>query len=123
MTTEKLTLDKVLPLAEAVVAEKGADFVYEPPTSDIYDEAKCVYVYNGAPSCIVGQILHRLGTPVEKMADWDDGGGYSAHALGDTGLVSMDLDTRSFLESIQHDQDKQVPYGEALTKAKKMMGL
>ena len=48
-----IDLPEVLEHLRAVVAEKGADYVYP--------EAACVYSLGGKPSCIVGHVYARLG--------------------------------------------------------------
>lgn len=48
------------------VALKGEDYVYEGVESG-RDAMRCHYARNGAPDCIVGHVLARLGVPVEKM--------------------------------------------------------
>lgn len=47
-----------------LVAERP-DFVYETPEDGI----RCVYAYDGAPSCGVGQFFNRIGVPIEALED------------------------------------------------------
>ena len=48
-----IDLPEVLEHLRAVVADKGADYVYP--------EASCVYSLGGDPACIVGHVYARLG--------------------------------------------------------------
>lgn len=50
---------------EKAVADKGADYVYNPD-----DSRSCVYTEDGEPSCIIGTALVNLG--FEPNPDWDN---------------------------------------------------
>ena len=51
---------------EKAVADKGADYVYNPDST----RGECTYTEDGEPSCIVGTALINLG--FEATPDWDD---------------------------------------------------
>lgn len=73
-----ITRDDVLRVMREVVAEFGEDYVYQPPAG-----STCVYVHldedgEACPSCIVAQVLHRLGVPLEAFEE-----GLAAHAMVD----------------------------------------
>lgn len=66
LTIEGLSEALVTQAITAVVAEKGADYTY-----DLYadgNEGTCVYVKDGKPSCLVAQVMVRLGYDVETLA-------------------------------------------------------
>lgn len=63
--------DLVLVAARAVVEEFGPHYLYRAPFGN-----SCVYTYPNdegeeRPSCLVGQILVRLGIPLEAVAELD----------------------------------------------------
>lgn len=99
-------------VTEAIVAavmEKGTDYVYY--------QINCVYVDNEAdgrltPSCLVGEVMHRLGVPLGTM--WNNGN--SAPFGRDLAIkwgVDLDSDTAYALKRAQDLQDKRQPWGEA----------
>jgi hypothetical protein len=49
------------------IEEKGADYVYSPPEPEndaSWLGPSCLYVHNGAPSCLVGHVLHYASAPL-----------------------------------------------------------
>lgn len=77
-----ITPDDALRALRAVVAEKGADYVYKSPAEG--PTGTCVYVWDVAgqlqPQCIVGCALHHLGVPLELMAQGETNS-INVHAL------------------------------------------
>ncbi|MFI0211975.1 hypothetical protein ACH4OV_25305 [Streptomyces diastaticus] len=67
----KVTPEQVLDVMREVVAEAGEEFVYEPPTG----LGVCLYVHRphgggaSVPGCLVGQVLHRLGVPLDELTE------------------------------------------------------
>ncbi len=56
----RITKRAALKALDQAVAKRGADYVYPMPND------KCVYVYNGAPSCIVGEVLAQE-VPIDEL--------------------------------------------------------
>ncbi|MGW4446470.1 hypothetical protein [Streptomyces sp. NPDC004682] len=111
---------EVLETLRQVVSERP-EYVYSAPE---YMEpnrgAKCFYVHkdergaNVSAGCVVGVVLHRLGMPLEELADRE----------GDTALQVMNRlvegtsgATRSALLSIQEYQDEGTAWGTAYAMA------
>lgn len=60
-----ITYQDALAALRAAVEEKGADYVYEKVGTGA---VQCVYrTEDNQPSCIVGNVLVRLGVPVEDL--------------------------------------------------------
>lgn len=118
----KLDYDTVVSTLKDLVAEKGEEYVYK---SD-FDE--CVYsTPKGAPSCIVGHVIARLA-PAEfaiiHKEEWGDSaeeGGYpeaaSFDAIREAYGVSLEqtLETEALLISVQNAQDRETPWGIAVS--------
>lgn len=60
--TEREQIERVLAVMADVVQEYGAAYDYAAKHDT------CVYVRDGAPSCLVGHVAYRLGLPLERMA-------------------------------------------------------
>lgn len=111
-----LTLARAKEIAAEVVAEFGEDYIYPESHKVLFpnqEQATCVYVHDGKPSCLVGQILHRHGVSLEELALRENIGGFSVtEATTDTeGHVS------SFLSNMQWRQDEGWTWGAALDSA------
>ncbi len=114
-----ITYEQVLAVANEVVAEFGPDYVYKRPPTD--DGSYCRYVWEDEPSCLVGQIMHRLGVHLAWMAERE---GDSASYLVDAAFgEEVEPDVRTFLNSIQLSQDLRVPWGVAVARAEQQIGL
>ena len=106
--TARIGVPEVLEHLRAVVAEKGADYVYA--------EKECQYAIAGVPSCIVGHVYARLG-----LLD----GRTQSSALRATLLHADDIAEQAMwvLGAAQAVQDGDVPrfergtWGEALAAA------
>jgi hypothetical protein len=111
----RLTVPLVLDAMRAVVAEQGPDFVYQPPPED----GLCVNAVNGAPSCLIGHVLHRLGVPVALLERWPTAPVWEllAHLKAEL-IVTADSDVADVLGTAQDVQDAgDGTWGEALTAA------
>jgi hypothetical protein len=87
------------------VAAGRPDYAYEPPG----DGVECLYVHNGAPSCLVGHALHRLGVPlgalyVIKPSD----------ELIPQLFIEVGADVNVAVWNVQTAQDNGAPWGEAI---------
>lgn len=115
-------IDKETALAElrAVVTEFGDDYVYGG------DIDGCVYVLDGQPSCIVGQVLHRVGVPITTLETFDTASfeGESAPVselqrkdLLTAASIALDSDAFEVLRVAQKYQDNGHTWGTALAEA------
>ena len=101
-------VQEVLEHLRAVVAEKGADYVY--------DEEACQYAIDGQPACIVGHVYARFGL-LDEETQWS---GDRAHKLHISEITAM---ARRVLRTAQQVQDGDLPpfergmCGEALAAA------
>lgn len=116
---QELTYDRALELAREVVADFGEDYLYPEDHKRVQwvDEPEspgnplsCVYVHNGAPSCIVGQILHRHGVSVDDLAaeEFDSADPVSYR------LARATVEARDFLNEVQNRQDNGKTWGQSL---------
>jgi len=118
----RITLAIVTELLHRAVEEKGAGYVY-PRSTDF--ETRCLYVENGAPSCIVGHVLVEAGLPVEVVAMLDTfngngwGGGVGAGRLAELPFkrYNISLPAASVLAIAQAEQDAGATWGEAVARA------
>ena len=121
--TVELTTTNVLAALEAVVAERGADWVYP---DEWRDDGVCRYVVDGCPACIVGAALAHLGVPVDVLAVFETSAAMLTYELGELGHVHKDDDqwATAALVRAQFVQDGSPPdrppgtWGEALVAAR-----
>lgn len=104
-----IELDDALNALRETVAVRGGDFVYE---------GQCVYQLNGKPACIVGHVLARL-LPEEWRETEIVKRNLSAYLLAEHGLAS--LDAANALDAAQSAQDQEIPWGEALEEAERVV--
>lgn len=85
---------------------------------------RCVYEYDGKPSCVVGQVLYRAGVSIDVLAELDDLD-YSSFmdddpvdVLKEAGLT-MTKPARNLLVMVQTRQDQGISWGSALAVAEK----
>ncbi len=104
MTTYEL--EDVRRTATEIVAERP-DYVYPQEVT-----GSCKYVHDGQPSCLVGQIFFRLGTPIETLVSFDEAEnvvedlmGTAVDDLASGGLIDLDTDTKEYLKIMQRAQD------------------
>lgn len=109
------TVEKVLPLFEKAVADRGADFEYPKDNEDwIDDNDQCLYfLKDGTPACIIGVVLHELG---QGPDDVTEGMGADLQPL-----IEFEFDDKAkFLaERAQSYQDNGYTWGEAVKLAKR----
>lgn len=124
-----ITEDNVREHFTAILADKGAEYTY----TTTGRAGSCVYVDDNGPSCIIGQLLSRVGVPLDVIAHLDDrvmledeeGTEYEA---GDTALSSLidgnvlhgfgieiqDEHLETVLKQAQDEQDQGVHYGAVI---------
>ena len=109
---EALTLDRAKELAAEVLAEFGEDYKYPEDHRQFNAGVKmCVYVHDGKPSCLVGQILHRYGVSTTELALNEF---RSAHNVTYDLVPGTSPEVLKFLEEIQGEQDEKKTWGEAV---------
>lgn len=114
-----VSYQEVLAVANAVVEELGADYVYPDYMNG------CVYVKGNKPSCLVGHVLHRLGVDLISFASEEsyDGGLVNECAIDTLWVtteeygVSFSPLAQGFLSDIQTDQDSGCTWGDAVERA------
>ena len=123
METYDITDEEFVYAVHAIV-ESNPDFVYEPPQPPGSSgwSARCLYAHGGAPSCLIGQALHRVGVPVYVLEDLDnlssDSGGTAANVmLNILSPKGISNGVRHWAGHVQALQDTGTPWGEALATA------
>jgi hypothetical protein len=116
MLTEHDT--KLIEAVEAVVAERGEDFVYEAPEGD-----SCKYVhvaedFTPVPGCLFGAALHRTGVSLEDLSQVE---GDPVFDLLPPDAYSAAV--RAAAESAQGAQDTGHEYGEVLVRFRRRIGI
>lgn len=77
-----------------------------------FSSSMCRYVSpQGEAGCIVGQVLHAYGVPLETLARLEGKG--SSHAIRELRKAgwSVDADASILLSDLQDDQDAGIPWG------------
>lgn len=114
-----ITFDMALEALNAVVDEKGDDYVYEG------GRMSRTYAVYDVPSCIVGNTLHRLGVSISTLTEMDrrtiDGAAISSRkvleVLEGSGFI-LDNDAVMLLATAQVLQDAEIPWGDAVRMAR-----
>jgi hypothetical protein len=126
--TETITSYQVYTALYHVVQESsnGRDTVYEPPVPEHPD--KCVYAYNGEPSCGVGKALAVLGVPLDVLTILDTSSPLNGGPLAaGSDYFTWNLERKGFrlthaahdvLSRFQYQQDRARTWGEALDYAR-----
>lgn len=112
------TDEAVMETLRAVVAERP-DYVYDSEAVDENGVPMCVYVADGAPSCLVGHVLHRLGVPLDALSVFDESGGKDAQLVVRRVLDGTSGATAHRLWAAQSAQDNGETWGEALEAAER----
>lgn len=116
-----LTPERALELLEQVVAEFGEDYIYIKPSV-----VGCLYWFDGRPSCLVGQVLHRSGLFTDEEIAYCDGEvGAGGGGYGDTPASNLSLrfpgrvysQAAQILGQAQCAQDTGETWGSALRRA------
>lgn len=119
---ETLDAAKAVELLKAAVAERGERYVYSEP------EDGCVYVADGAPSCLVGEALVAHGLPVGffyQAVSYDkqfaaEANGLPMSLLHKAGVLPfVTARARAALTAAQNVQDQGCSWGDALERAER----
>ena len=111
-----MDIGAALDLLAAAVSRRGGDFVYQPVWVDEPRYLTCLYARDGAPDCIVGQVLAAAGVrPRELEAMRDDG----IEDLYRAGRLPIDLTLGALavLHTAQQSQDRGCPWTDVLAAA------
>lgn len=120
---ELINLDQAIGLAEQVVQERGADYIYiNPDGESSADGADCRNWDCDAdqPSCVVGWILYRAGVPKEELIRANDEDVYVFKNYLEDG---DDGKTFVFLSHLQNCQDMGETWGDSLEKSRQIVQL
>lgn len=104
-----------------VVAERP-EYIYEPPSGATAGAtaAMCFYVHHidsgPVPGCLVGTVLHRLGVPLDKLAELEGCGAYVVAGM----TAYMSNDARCALARAQDAQDDGATWAVALAAAENL---
>lgn len=112
----ELTMTRTRKLLTEAVAEKGADYVYVNKDGKLADgtgEVECHYVHGDQPGCIVGNVLHRAGVPLDVLGEYE---AQNIDHLSQS-LLTAEPRVKLLLNHIQAHQDVGVPWGEAVRLA------
>lgn len=113
-----ITNETAMQALRDVVAEVGPDYTYpDSERDDLYHA--CRYVADGKASCIVGRALHKMGVPLEVLAE---------HELSSAEMVIRELIDDGVIESNESEwatqyafaqiaQDQRKTWGKALQEA------
>lgn len=106
-----------LRIVRKLIKEKGADFIYKPPT-DRYNRNKCVYQDpKGTPSCIVGHLIREL----DPTFDFSRVNTMPVTSLSYSNFIDAHPNTLQALNTLQRHQDRGRPWGEAFSIAKQYL--
>jgi len=104
-------------LLKQVVEERGEGFSYKVPQG----ATRCLYEWQGSPSCGVGAALHKAGVPVHVLAKLDDACGEIAddetREFLQENQVILTPDATRVLWGFQGSQDNGANYASALRAA------
>lgn len=124
---ETITARRALELLIDVVDTYGPETVYERtelhtswgeavPENEDEVIMGCLYALDGAPSCLVGHVLHRAGATLNELRSLDREG-VGASALADA-IGSVEPDAAEVLDVAQRHQDNGATWGKALDMAR-----
>jgi hypothetical protein len=112
--------EKVMAMLSEVVSERP-DYVYESGMEDAEGDTVCLYVQDGAPSCVIGHVLSRLGVSLDTLARFDNGGGSGADEVVGKTLDGVSDDMASALREAQVSQDQGYDWTHSLGMATRYM--
>jgi len=121
-----LTIENVIEALKEAVAEKGEEYVYvnKYGQSALDDDGypsgiSCHYLdLDSNPSCIVGNVLYRLGVPFNEMYDNGEDSSALVKRLHQEGVISaVQLGVLPILYTAQGMQDMGATWGVVLEKA------
>lgn len=121
MKTRHVTDSEVLAAVDAALAERGADYVYSNPyaSTATTPAMSCLYVHGEETGCLVGNVMHRLGVPLDALQRWEGvrASTVMRRAEADLGIV-VPAWSRYMLSRAQAQQDHGEEWGEAIAEGK-----
>lgn len=117
-----LTPKATLALLKECVEERGKGYVYPPSQVDgLKKDSNCVYAKGGAPSCLVGLALHKVGISLSALVRFDKHkeAGIPSELVSH-GLLDIPLESAEILDRAQSLQDQGETWGEALKGAREL---
>lgn len=122
---EEITARRALELLIDVVDAYGPQTVYERIEVEADDLLtgpetlfQCRYEHNGAPSCLVGHVLHRAGMSVAELALLDAVGIGASNLTKWGPTLHISGNAAALLGVAQRAQDNDVPWGQAVDQAR-----
>lgn len=116
-----ITDEQLIETVKAVAAE--APFTVYTAPEHMSTTGACFYAHTDAvnrdelsPGCLIGVALHRLGVPLETLAEHED---INARIMLGKLYPKLDNDTVDFANFAQAEQDKGVPWGTAVERAER----
>lgn len=106
----------------AAVADRGEDYVYPrewrmgyvPGSDELHGTCRYARPDRSGGACLIGEVLHRLGVPVEELAELDGGAGVPAHGAIAAHLAGVSRTVRLAASDAQSFQDTELSWGAAL---------
>jgi len=112
MTLTALSDEKVDATLDSLVKKFGEGYIYPG-----WNDGKCVYVQDGAPSCLVGHALNRLGVPIGTLEVLDEQQFYRDEELEDLVYINglQEIEVIGYLEDSERLIDFEEAAGVTLT--------
>ena len=115
--TKVYDLEETKALLDEIVAEFGADYVYQKPSPFL-----CRYRKNsGEPDCIVGQLLAKVGLLPDREFESRWGATYFLDPECKHPLTNLEnnftVEANLLLHNVQGKQDYETPWGQAVDEA------
>ena len=126
MSDELVTYARASRVLDQILAEFGEDYVYVNPNGEkanLDPRPICLYVHgDGAtrpkePGCIIGQLLHQLGVPLDALSSLE---GLPANSVVNKFFPRTSNAVLTFLLTVQRGQDQGRSWGAAVSFAKEM---
>ncbi len=112
-----LSYDRTLGLLREVIEEFGADHVAPRIPDGVVGGSGCQYVYEGKPSCLVGQVLYRAGVSLAELTAVEGSAPQLEEFTRWAGPAA-----RRLLAYAQEEQDAGRAWGVALAHAIELAG-
>ena len=79
-------------------------------------------MHGNEPGCIVGNVLHRLGVPLETLAQYEATPAYDvAQSLISEGVLTSNGEAMRLLNVAQIAQDSGMNWGDTVRRAKRQV--
>jgi len=109
-------LSKVVADVEELVKDRP-DFVYREPLG----EGSCVYQHEGMPSCLWGHwmVMNNIPLPEDYTTNTSTIDDRIVETYLEKHGIQMTNDAVRFMGSVQQSQDDKIPWGDAVSNAKR----